>query len=276
MDRKNIRLATIAMNSSSDKQSNITLACDYIRQAAQGGADWVLLPEMFSCMGHESEIIEASEDESGPLNLTLSALAKDLDITIFAGSCPEKSHSTDKRVYNTLYVFDPTGEVIAKYRKIHLFSLSNESGQITHDEGLTFLPGNHLVSFTHQGWTVALAICYDLRFPEFFSALNKYKTADIIIIPAAFTKRTGSVHWQTLLTARAIENQCYVFSSNQTGIHNKSKESYGHSLIIDPWGGILTDSKLMCGPFYADVSKNTITTYRSQLPSLQHKCLDLY
>lgn len=285
---QDLTLAAITMNSRSDKALNVEVAIEHVRRAAAAGAKWILLPEVFSYHGPYDRLAEMAEPEQGPLNQRLAALAKELGVTIFAGSVPElpspgeqrakdsTSSSSVTRVYNTQYVFGPTGDLIAKYRKVHLFNLTGEGESPTYNESMGYLAGNQIVTAVIDGWRVGFATCYDLRFPAFFYQMTAKTPVDILVVPSAFTKKTGEAHWQLLLQARAVECQCFLFSANQTGEHSPGKESFGHSLIIDPWGKILADSGLDTGIIYRTVSKAELGTVRGRLPALDNRRSDLY
>jgi predicted amidohydrolase len=282
-----LHVASITMNSRSDKALNVATAVNYIEKAADLGARWVLLPELFSFHGPYDDLTLAAEPESGPLSIQLSSLAQKLGITIFAGTVPELPESATKqgaathknlktKVYNTLFAYSPSGEIIAKYRKIHLFNLRGEAGTPSYDEGAGFLPGDVIVTTMIDGWRVGFATCYDLRFPGFFYRMTAKQPVDIIIVPSAFTKKTGEAHWQLLLQARAVECQCFIFSSNQTGIHSPGKESFGHSMIIDPWGKIIANSHSECGIIDAVIQASEIASTRAKLPALENRRHDVY
>lgn len=280
------KIASICMNSTSEKEKNIKKAISLVQEAAQKGAEWVLLPEMFTYIGPYENSLKTAEDENGPLNASLSALAKELGIFLVAGSTGERPEQTTKgkiisdqgisKVYNTLYAFSPEGHIIAKYRKTHMFELKNIAGETLYSENSGFLPGNEIVSINYQDWNIGFAICYDLRFPGFFEKLTKNKALDIIFVPAAFTKATGEAHWSLLLQSRAVENQCFVVAANQRGLHGKSKESFGHSMIIDPWGSILSNTYDQEGIAFASLDLADIKSVRQKLPCRENRRDDLY
>jgi predicted amidohydrolase len=282
-----LHVASVTMTSRSDKPLNIATACSYIEQAALLGAKWILLPELFSFHGPYDDLPGAAEPENGPLSTKMAELARKLNVTIFAGTVPELPENSPKqgssankllktKVYNTLFVYSPTGDLVAKYRKIHLFNLQGEAGSPTYNEGAGFLPGDAIVTTMINGWRVGFATCYDLRFPGLFYRMTAKQPVDIIVIPSAFTKKTGAAHWQLLLQARAVECQCYILSANQTGEHSPGKESFGHSMIIDPWGQILANSKFDIGVIDAVIHKSEIASIRSKLPALENRRHDVY
>ena len=283
-----IKVASICMSSNSDINSNIKNAEKYIREAAQNDANWVVLPEMFPFIGEYEKLHTVAQEEDGDLNKWLKSICKELSISIFAGSVPEKIcpkeeknlkniyHKGYRKVFNTFYAFSNKGETIAKYRKVHLFNLIDSNGKHIYCENDGFVPGDLSASIMHEKWHIGLAICYDLRFPDYFANLAKKKPLDVIVIPSAFARITGIHHWQVLLRARAIEQQCYVIASNQTGMHRENKESYGHSMIIDPWGDIIFNTKEEPGIAYAEISLDTVSSFRSKLPATKSRRFDIY
>lgn len=248
--KSTVRLASICMTSGADKEKNIRDAIQWVRRAAAQGADWVLLPEVFTYIGPYEAIYANGEDDEGPLVQTLSRLAKELSIVLFAGSFGERPGPNEgeslegrtghKRVYNTSYVFDRQGQKIGKYRKTHPFNLLDHHGQALYCESDGFLSGDALVTLEVEGYNVGLAICYDLRFPRLFERLAQGKALDVMLLPSAFTTQTGMDHWEVLLRARAIEQQAYMFASNQVGESAPGKSCYGHAMIVDPWGYVLS------------------------------------
>jgi predicted amidohydrolase len=285
---EHLKLATISLCAKSNKAANVDAALSMVRRAAASGAEWVLLPEIFAWHGPYAQIYEQAEFEDGPLNQRLSALAAELKIVLFAGSVGERpgvgdveeadqfNSSGERRVFNTSYVFGRDGSLLAKYRKTHLFNLANQSGDRLYCEPEGFIPGSGDTILHVDGFRCAIAICYDLRFPGFFQAFLRKGPVDILVIPSAFTRKTGEAHWELLLRARAVELQCYVFAANQTGEHAPGKESYGHSMIVDPWGIKLCDTGVDPGFVTGSVSLERIEEVRRQLPVLQNRRPDLY
>ena len=288
MTNKSLKLAAISMTTGADKEQNIESAVHLVRAAAKQGADWVQLPEMFPFMGDYAYIYDMAELEGGPLYTRLSHLAKELGIVLFAGTVGErpkadepldferKNHLGQKKVFNTSYVFGRGGELLAKYRKIHLFNLNGDDGRPRYAESDGFIPGEEPVSVMIDGLKVALSICYDLRFPALYQLLSKSGDPDVITVPSAFTKGTGLAHWELLLRARAVEHQSYVFAANQTGTHSPGKESFGHAMIIDPWGHVLADSGDQPGVALAVIAKSTLQEIRARLPALANRRPEVY
>ncbi|SMF69992.1 carbon-nitrogen hydrolase family protein [Pseudobacteriovorax antillogorgiicola] len=283
---KELLVATISMCSGDDKSKNVDVALSKVREAAKLGAKWVLLPEIFSYHGPYHSLHDAAEYPDSPLLQSLSGVARETKITLFAGSVGERPREStgyealnakgDKKVHNTMFVFGPDGSLLERYRKTHLFNLLDGEGKALYCESEGFIPGHRAVAFEHDGWRVGLAICYDLRFPEFFGLLAKSQALDIIVIPSAFTEGTGKDHWEVLLRARAIEHQCYVLASNQCGEHRPGKRSYGHSMIIDPWGCKIADTGDDAGIALAVIGQDSLQKVRARLPALANKRRDLY
>jgi deaminated glutathione amidase len=285
---KSIKTAVVAMNTTADKARNIDTAVTMVRTAARQGADWVQLPEMFPFLGSYDQVYQMAELEGGALFQTLSALARELNIVLFAGSVGERpdydglpkyltqNAQGQRRVYNTSYVFGRDGKLLAKYRKIHLFNLNGEDGLPRYCESDGYLAGDQPVAVEIDGLKVGLSICYDLRFTQLYTALGEGRPLDVIAVPAAFTLGTGRAHWELLLRARAVENLAYVFAANQTGVHGPGKESYGHSLVIDPWGTLLTDTGEFPGIGYATISPAVLNEVRGRLPALSNRRTDVY
>lgn len=285
-----IKVASISMNSSDNKEENIKTAQNFIQQAVNMGAQWVVLPEVFSYIGDKTKLFDMAEEETGALNQHLSDLSKNFGIYLFAGTVVERPSYKDllqnpslaesingvRKVFNTMYVFNPQGQIIAKYRKIHLFDLYGESGEIVFSESSRFLAGDRIVKVEVEGWTVGLVICFDIRFSEMFLALAKDKPVDAFIVPAAFTYKTGKDHWELLLRYRAIEGSSYVIAANQVGKHANGAYSYGHSMIIDPWGIKLCDTNDQVGIGIGSINKQRLYKIRSRIPIKEKKRMDIY
>lgn len=280
--KKELTLASICMCSTHDKEANVKKAISLIKEAQKAGADWVLLPEIFPFYGPYNNLHEMAEKEDGVLLTKLRNLAKELSICLFTGTVGERAEEVVqgpngyKKVYNTLYTIDREGNIVARYRKMHLFNLYDQEGKSLYCESDGFIPGNETVSFNLEGFQVGLAICYDLRFPEFFIHLAKIQPLDIIVLPAAFTYETGKAHWELLLRARAVEQQSYMLAANQFGEHREGKRSYGHSMVIDPWGEILADTDAKEGIALAKISKKRIKEVRSKVPVFENRRLEIF
>jgi deaminated glutathione amidase len=274
-----ILLAAISMTSTADLAANMDTAEEMVTAAARLGAKWVQLPENVTYLGPYDKLSLNSVNVDDEIFKRFSNLARGLGIWLFAGSVaesPDGIKGIGKKVFNTARVFDPRGELRASYRKVHLFNLIGADGVPIYCESDGMVAGNEFVSLDVDGLNVGLGICYDLRFPEQFLRLGKDKPLDVIALPSAFTLQTGMDHWELLLRARAVENQCYVFAANQVGVHAPGKISYGHSMIIDSWGHKLGDSGDSPGVALGLLDKGKIQATRGKLPALSNKRQDLY
>lgn len=272
-----INASVISVTATADKKANIENAFTRAEEAVRMGASWVALPEMFAFHGPYHELWSHAEFENGPLNQRLSDFARRHGVIVFAGSVGERPEgSTGGKIYNTQYVFGRKGELLGKYRKTHLFNLKDTDGKPLYCESDGYLAGDTLTTLTIDGWKVGLATCYDLRFPGLFSSLLKAGPLDCIVIPAAFTHQTGMYHWELLLRARAVENLSYVVAPNQVGTHSPGKQSYGHAMIIDPWGTKIADTGHVEGVATAPLTKARIKTCRAQLPAIDNKRPEIY
>jgi predicted amidohydrolase len=261
------RVAAIQMLASADKAANLDEAARWIRKAAAEGAQLAALPEVFMWRGEKNKEREAAEPVPGPTSEPMSSLARELQIHILAGSILEAIPESHK-VYNTSLLFGPRGQLIASYRKIHLFDVDLANG-VCARESDTRAYGDTVVVAPTELCPVGLTICYDLRFPELYRALVR-QGAQLIFVPSAFTSYTGQAHWEILLRARAIENQVYVIAPDQFGKNPKSFETHGHSMIVDPWGKVV--AKLPDGPgvVMAEIDLDYLMKVRSELPALTH------
>ena len=254
----------------SDKEENLVRARHLVRKAARRGARLVALPELFNWGGRGGEEWEASETVPGPTTAALSSMARELDVILVGGSLLERVGGESK-VYNTSCVFDPSGEIVATYRKIHLFDIEL-AGRVAVRESDTRLAGEAHVVVESGGVRIGLALCYDLRFPELFRALVD-DGAEIVCLPSAFTFATGSVHWDVLLRARAIENQVYVVAPDQCGRGASGILNFGNSMIVDPWGAVLARAAEGDGLAMADIDLAYLKKVRQNLPCLDHRTL---
>ena len=273
IDPQPFRLAAVQMISTPDLNENLRVASRLIQQAAQGGAQLVLLPEYFCLMGIKDldKITIREKFGTGLIQDQLAQLAQELQIYIVAGTIPlETEHAA--KVHNSTLVFDPRGKNIARYDKIHLFSF--QTADEHYDEANTLVAGltPSLLQINVNGvvWKMGLSICYDLRFPELYRALGE---VDCHLVPAAFTYTTGKDHWEILLRARAIENQCYVLASAQGGTHLTRRRTWGNSMFIDPWGDIEQCIAEGEGIIFGALSKDKLNAVRSKLPALLHRKL---
>jgi predicted amidohydrolase len=268
-----MKIAALQMVSTPRLDDNLEAAARLVRAAAQDGARLVALPEYFCLMGHTDEakltIAEAGVPvgerpgaSDGPIQRRLSSWARDQGVWLVGGTLPIRTNDP-ARVRNACCVFSPDGRLAARYDKIHLFSFDN--GRERYDEGRVLEAGNQTVAFdaTIDGktWRVGLSVCFDLRFPAHFQAMMA-PPCDLFIVPAAFTYTTGRVHWEMLLRARAVENQCYVLASAQGGTHENGRRTWGHSMAIDPWGEVLAHLAEEEGITAADCSRARIDGVR--------------
>jgi nitrilase len=269
----NIRIASIQMVSTPELQENLNTAARLIKVAAEEGAQLAVLPEYFCLMGlKDTDKVRARESYgNGPIQEQLSAIAKDNGIYLVAGTIPLEAGDPQK-VLNTTLVFNPHGKTIARYDKIHLFGFQTETERYQESETIEAgnEPGILKIAIGAQEWIFGLSICYDLRFPELYRALGQ---VDCHIIPAAFTYTTGKDHWEILLRARAIENQCYVLASAQGGTHLNQRRTWGHSMLIDPWGDIFANLPEGEGFISGVLCKDKLNEVRSKLPALTHRKL---
>ena len=268
-----LNIAAIQMVSTPNLEENLEVAARLIKAASDSGSQLVVLPEYFCLMGlKDTDKVNLREAAgSGPIQERLAAIAEENQVYLVAGTIPLEAKESNK-VLNTSLVFNPQGTQIARYDKIHLFGFQTDTER--YEESETIAPGSQPSQFqmTINGieWRFGLSICYDLRFPELYRALGD---VDCHLIPAAFTYTTGKVHWEILLRARAIENQCYVLSSAQGGIHINQRRTWGDSMLIDPWGQILTNLPHGEGFITGTLSKDKLKEVRSELPALKHRKL---
>lgn len=269
----NIRIASIQMVSTPVLQENLNTAARLIKSAAEEGAQLAVLPEYFCLMGSKDtdKVLAREPYGNGPIQEQLSAIAKDNGIYLVAGTIPLEAGDPQK-VLNTTLVFNPYGETIARYDKIHLFGFQTETERYQESETIEAgnEPGILNIAIGTQEWIFGLSICYDLRFPELYRALGQ---VDCHIIPAAFTYTTGKDHWEILLRARAIENQCYVLASAQGGTHLNQRRTWGHSMLIDPWGDVFANFPEGEGFISGVLCKDKLNEVRSKLPALTHRKL---
>ncbi len=266
-----MKIAALQMVSGMQVQANMQVALALIEQAAQQGAELVALPEYFCLLGQrDTDKLSIQETPGeGPLQQFLADAARTHEVWIVGGTMPVSTAQPD-RVRNTCWVFNPQGQRVARYDKIHLFDFDN--GNERYDEARVLEHGDTPVCFelpSKDGstWRVGLSVCYDLRFAQLYSALN----ADLILVPSAFTYTTGQAHWEVLLRARAIENLAYVLAPAQGGVHANGRRTWGHSMVVDSWGSVLAQQAEGAGVVMADASMAALRQHRQQLPALQHR-----
>ena len=268
-DGGNVRVAALQMVSTPRVEENLKTAAGLVAQAVAQGAQLVALPEYFPIMGlSDADKFAVREvDGQGAIQDFLAATARKHGIWLVGGSLPLVAAEAGK-VLNSCLVFDPRGERVARYDKIHLFGF--QKGAERYNESATIEAGSQPVVFDAPFGRVGVSICYDIRFPELYRAQG---AVDLQIIPAAFTETTGRAHWEILLRARAIENQCYVLAVAQGGKHENGRETHGNSMLIDPWGIILDRLPKGPGVVIGDVDHARISDIRASLPALKHRVM---
>ncbi len=271
-----MKVAAIQMVSGTQLADNLRAARALLEQAADSGTELAVLPEYFCAMGHRDTDKLALREVfgEGVVQEFLSRTARDLQMWIVGGTLPLQA-TTDDRVYNTTLVFDPQGDCVARYDKIHLFHFDN--GRERYDEGRVVQAGHTPVQFdlpsrdSHR-WRVGLSVCYDLRFPELYRA-HARAGADLLLVPSAFTHTTGQAHWELLLRARAVENLAYVMAPAQGGVHENGRHTWGHTMLIDPWGKVLGEQAQGPSVVTHALDIEHLRTLRLQLPALAHRVL---
>ena len=274
---QNIRAAAVQMISSTDPDANTAAMKRLVRQAAEQGADWVLLPEYWPLMGcNDTDKLafaeplvscRLGETRYARFQTALSETAAECGVVLFGGTVPLQSPDAGK-VMNTMLVYDRDGAQIGLYHKMHLFGFSGLGERYA--EADTISAGGDVPELSADEVPLAAGICYDLRFPEFFRAQRPF---DVLLLPAAFTYTTGRAHWELLLRARAVENQCYVVAAAQGGEHESGRRTFGHSMIIDPWGEVLAVLPEGEGVVVADLDGARLQSVRTRLPALKHRLL---
>lgn len=259
-------VACLQVNASNDMTSNLEIAVRLTRQAVADGASFVLMPENVVMMdwGREALLSKAHAEKGHPALAAFSALAADLKVWLHCGSLAIKLESG--KLANRTYVLNPRGQVAATYDKIHMFDVNLGSGE-QYNESSTYQSGTNATLLDLPWGRLGLTICYDLRFPHLYRQLAQ-AGAHFLTIPAAFTKTTGEAHWHVLQRARAIETGCFVFSPAQTGTHAGGRKTFGHALIVNPWGEVLADAGDEPGYITAEIDPTQVATVRAKVPSL--------
>jgi nitrilase len=269
-----MKIAALQTVSGTSMDANLANARALLAQAAQQGAELAVLPEYFCLMGHREQDKLAAREAfgSGQVQAFLADSARQLGLWIVGGTLPLVAQS-EAHVRNTSLAFSPQGECVARYDKIHLFRFDN--GREQYDESRVIEGGSVPQQFTlpsrdGHAWRVGLSVCYDLRFPELYRALG----AELLLVPSAFTYVTGEAHWELLLRARAVENLAYVCAPAQGGRHENGRRTWGHSMVVDPWGSVLAvRAEEGAGVVLADISAERLAQMRRQLPALDHRVL---
>lgn len=273
-----MKIAAVQMVSTPNVEQNLETARRLVGRAAADGAALVVLPEYFCFMGRSDrdKLQVAESPGDGPIQRMLAESAREHRVWLIGGTLPlaidgaaPGGGAGGDRVMNANLVFTPRGEQAARYDKMHLFAYDN--GRERYDESRTLQAGRAPVALAVDGLRVGLSVCYDLRFPELYRALAR-PPCDLISVPSAFTYTTGAAHWEVLLRARAIENQCYVVAAAQGGTHENGRRTFGHSLVVDPWGDVVAcRSEDGEGVVVAEISRERIAAVRRQLPALEHR-----
>jgi len=274
---KGFRVGAVQMCATEDVGGNLERCAALTAEAAARGAELVSLPECFAFIGRKMADklpLAESLDGGGPIVDAVREMARRSQVWLAAGGLPERAEPEEegRRVYNTFLLCDPAGETRAVYRKIHLFDVAIP-GRAELKESATTAPGGKVVVAETPMAQLGLSICYDVRFPELYRELAAGGGAEVLMVPAAFTAHTGAAHWHTLLKARAIENQCYVVAAAQHGRHNPARESFGHSIVIDPWGAVLAEVEAGDGVAVATLDPGQLATVRQQMPCHAHRVL---
>ena len=270
-------VAAVQMVSGTKVDANLETATRLIAEAADQGAQLIVLPEYFYLMGGKDTDKLAVRERvgSGPIQACLAAAARRHRVWRVGGTLPVEVDGVTDRIRNTTFVHAPDGSVAARYDKIHLFGFTK--GNEHYDEARTIAAGSEPVAFDatvgERPLRVGLSICYDVRFPELYRHLAGGGAPDLMIVPAAFTYTTGSAHWEILLRARAIENQCYVLASAQGGLHENGRRTWGHSMLIDPWGDIVAEQAEGEGVVIGHIDPTRLAEVRENLPALKHRVL---
>jgi predicted amidohydrolase len=264
-----MRVSVCQLNSRDDRAHNLAVARDLLGRAAAAGAELAVLPEYVDYLG-PGKTAPKPEPIDGEFAAFFADAARELGISVHAGSFHETGPD-EARTYNTSLLFNPAGERVAVYRKIHLYDVEI-AGRVSYQESRSVAPGSETVVIEIGGVSTGLSICYDLRFPELYRSLA-IAGAKILVVPAAFMMHTGRDHWEVLLRARAIENQCYVLAAGQIGDHEPGRTCFGRSMIIDPWGTVLAQAPDTVGIVTADLDLDRLDTIREELPSLANRRL---
>jgi len=263
------RVAALQMVSTPERDRNLADADRLIALAATDGAQLVLLPEYFCFMGYKDtdKLTVREPYGDGPIQHFLADAARRHKVWVIGGTLPLTAPE-ETRVLNTTLVFDPQGNEAARYDKIHLFNF--EKGEESFDEARTIRPGDTVRTFDAPFGRVGLSVCYDLRFPELYRRMGD---CALIVVPSAFTYTTGRAHWETLLRARAVENQCYVLAAAQGGKHENGRRTWGHTMLIDPWGEIIDVRDEGAGVVAGNIERSRIDEVRQSLPAWRHRVL---
>ena len=268
-----MKVAALQMVSGTAVEGNLRSARELLERAARSGCELAVLPEYFCLLGRKDTDKLAVRERigDGPIQHFLATSARELGLWVVGGTLPLEADD-ENHVLNTNLVYSPQGDCVARYDKIHLFRFDN--GNESYDESRVIQPGQELRTFElnardGQLWRIGLSVCYDLRFPELYRRLG----ADLLLVPSAFTHTTGQAHWEALLRARAIENLAYVVAPAQGGVHENGRRTWGHSMVIDPWGEIIALQVEGAAAVVATLERSRLAQVRRQLPALEHRVL---
>ena len=267
---KKFNIATCQMNVVDDKETNVEHAIHLINEAS-GNAELITLPEMFNTPYYNAKFIENAEKEKNSFTLdAMCETANENDVYIQSGSIAELEN---EKIYNSAYLIDNNGKIIGKHRKMHMFDIDTATMKFTESDTLS--PGNNITTIKTPFANISIAICYDIRFSEMWTLMNK-NNSEIILLPGAFNRTTGPLHWETLIRARAIDNQAYVVATSPSQVENPYYIAWGHSMIVDPWGKILSQAHEKEEILYATLTPDSMNTVREQIPILKNKREDIY
>jgi predicted amidohydrolase len=273
MELETLRVAAVQLQSQDDIAENLRECRRLVGVAGREGAKLVVLPENFAYFGADETKHQSAErlgDGHGKIQSALAEMAKSSEVFLVAGGFPEASGDAG-RPYNTALVYGPDGQLVTSYRKIHLFDVALQDGTNLSESAGTSA-GEALVTFDIGRFRIGLSICYDLRFPELYRALVT-RGANVLLVPAAFTLHTGKDHWHTLLRARAIESQAFVVAAAQWGKHPRGRTTYGHSLVVDPWGAVIAEASDRVGVVSAALDLSYLEQVRAAVPCLSNRRL---
>jgi predicted amidohydrolase len=265
-----MRVAVCQLNARDNRAANLAVARGLLERAASAGADLAVLPEYVDYLG-PADAAPKPEPVDGEFAEFFACAARELGMWVHAGSFHENGPG-DGRTHNTTLLFDRAGGLAATYRKIHLYDVEIP-GRVSYQESRAVAPGTHTVAADVDAVRVGLSICYDLRFPELYRRLAVDDSAQVLVVPAAFMLHTGRDHWEVLLRARAIENQCYVVAAGQIGDHDPGRTCFGRSMVVDPWGTVIAQVPDTEGIAVAEIDLDRLRTIRQDLPSLANRRL---
>jgi hypothetical protein len=268
MNTGSVRIACLQMNSGNEFAANLATYSAMAREAAASGAEFILSPEYFLMMDGTGRVMrEAALDERGePALSSVTALARELEVWLLAGSFTLKAG--DGRMFNRSFLISAESRVVATYDKIHMFDVTLPDGKVIR-ESSAYRPGEHAVLAETPWGRLGMTVCYDLRFPGLFRALAQ-AGAQFISVPSSFQRQTGKAHWHTLLRARAIENECFILAPAMCGDHPGNRQSFGHTLVVDPWGEVIAEGGESPEIVYAEIEPRRVAKVRSMIPSLEH------